>query len=120
MPNINMEDIAIAREALQRNQWEEYARQTYGDMVKIVVDTRRGILALGGQLHADAEQILIDDGSRQEDLWGANVFTGRPMGERIEYESLINVRPALGNRSTSIQDIAVQEKTRSIVDRLLL
>lgn len=115
-----MEDIAIVREPLLSNQWEEYARQTYGDMVKIVVDVQRQILGIGGQLHADAEQLLIEDGSRQEDVWGANVFIGRPNHDRIEYESLINVRPSLGNRSTSITNSAITQQIRTVVDRLLL
>ena len=46
-------------------------------MVKYVVDVERGVVAIGGELHADAEQVLLEQGSRQADLWGANYYPGR-------------------------------------------
>ena len=69
-------------------------------MIKIVADVRRRSLAGGGGMHADCEQALLADGSEQDDLWGANWF---PDDESIEFESLINIRPRLGNRSIVIQ-----------------
>ncbi len=69
----------------------------YGIMIKIVVDTRRGRLAGGGEMHADCEQLLLEDGSEQDDLWGANWY---PAEQRIEFDALINIRPRLNNRST--------------------
>lgn len=95
------------------------AADSFGDMVKAVVDIGHGVLALGGELHADAEALLLDDGSRQDDLWGINLYPDKPRQEWIEYSSLINVRPAVGNRSLVIQDAGVQEKIRTVVDRLM-
>lgn len=90
--------------------------EIYATVIKIVVDIRRGLLAGGGEMHADCESVLLDDGSEQDDLWGANWY---PAEQRIEFESLINIRPALGNRSIVIQsqDIrrAVEAITRSIL-----
>jgi len=86
----------------------------FEDMVKYVVDVERGAIALGGEMHADAEQLLLDDGSRQADLWGANYYPGRGREDCIEYTSLINIRPAAGNRSMEIQDPAVRERVRAL------
>ncbi len=87
----------------------------FGDMVKFVVDLERRILAIGGELHADAEQVLLEDGSRQFDLWGANYFPGRGEVECIEYTSLINIRPARGNRGMVVEELSTQEAIREIV-----
>lgn len=89
------------------------------DMVKVVVDVQRKILALGGALHADGEQVLLDDGSQQDNLWGANIYPKKSGDAQIEYTSLINIRPRQGNRSQSIQDPAIREAVASVIRTLL-
>ncbi len=86
----------------------------FEDMVKYVVDVERGVIGLGGDMHADAEQLLLEDGSRQADLWGANYDPGRGREGCIEYTSLINIRPAAGNRSMEIQDPVVRERVQAL------
>ncbi len=86
----------------------------FEDMVKYVVDVERGVLGLGGEMQADAEQLLLEDGSRQADLWGANYYPGRGREACIEYTSLINIRPAAGNRSMEIQDPVVRERVQAL------
>ncbi len=91
----------------------------FEDMVKYVVDLARGVAAVGGEMHADAEQLLLQDGSRQADLWGANYYPGPGREECIEYTSLINIRPAQGNRSMEIQDEAVRQRVRELTFALI-
>ena len=90
--------------------------QEYETMIKIVVDIRQRILSGGGEMHADCESVLLESGSEQDDLWGANWY---PSEKRIEFESLINIRPRLGNRSIILQDESlrrqVEEVTRAIL-----
>ena len=93
--------------------------QHFGDMVKLVVDVRRRVVALGGELHADAEAVLLERGSRQADLWGANYYPGLGASQCIEFTALINIRPAEGNRSMQIQDSHVREMVREIVHELV-
>jgi hypothetical protein len=107
--------IVIVREG--RVDAEELKRLVllyFEDMVKYVVDVERGVIGLGGDMHADAEQLLLEDGSRQADLWGANYYPGRGREGSIEYTSLINIRPAAGNRSMEIQDPALRERVREL------
>jgi hypothetical protein len=59
-------------------------------MIKIVVDIEREILAGGSGMHYECEQLLLSEGSEQENLWGANWF---PDEQSVEFESLINIRP---------------------------
>jgi len=91
----------------------------FEDMVKYVVDTNRGVAAVGGEMHADAEEALLEDGSRQSDLWGANYYPGRGREECIEYTSLINIRPAQDNRSMEIRDPAIRERVRDLTFALI-
>jgi hypothetical protein len=107
--------IVIVRE--RRIDTAELARLVllyFEDMAKYVVDVERGVVAVGGEMHADAEQLLLEDGSRQGDLWAANYYPGRGRDGCIEYTALINIRPAAGNRSMEIQDPAVRERVRKL------
>jgi hypothetical protein len=88
----------------------------YESMIKIVVDTRRRILAGGGEMHSDCESALLDDGSEQDDLWGANWF---PAEQRIAFESLINIRPRLGNRNILIQNEDIRKQVEAITREIL-
>lgn len=65
--------------------------------IKLAVDIRRGILAGAGMLHADCESALLDDGSRQADIWGAD---WNPETKEVTY--VINIRPQQNNRSLEI------------------
>lgn len=111
--------ILIVREPIPRARVEEYAHVWFGDMVKIVADLQRRILSLGGELHADGEKLLLADGSRQDDLWGANVFPFRPTASRLEFTALINIRPRQSNRTMEVQDPTLREAIRAIVAILL-
>ncbi|MGB8215554.1 MAG: DUF5674 family protein [Anaerolineales bacterium] len=90
--------------------------QRYERMIKIVVDIRRRILSGGGEMHSDCENVLLEDGSEQDDLWGANWY---PDGKRVEFESLINIRPRQGNRNILIQDEAIRRQVESITREIL-
>lgn len=88
----------------------------YENMVKIVVDIRRRVLAGGGEMHSDCESDLLEDGSEQDDLWGANWY---PAEQRIAFESLINIRPRLGNRNILIQSEETRQRVESITRETL-
>jgi len=90
--------------------------QEYETMIKIVVDIRRRVLAGGGEMHSDCESVLLDDGSEQDDLWGANWY---PAGQEIIFESLINIRPRLGNRSILIQNEELRQQIESVTLEIL-
>jgi hypothetical protein len=91
----------------------------FGDMIKYVVDVERGVVAIGGELHADAEHVLLEHGSRQTDLWGANYYPGRGREDCIEFTSLINIRPARGNRGMQVEDPTIREHIRALTFRLI-
>lgn len=90
--------------------------QQYEGMIKIVVDIRRRFLSGGGEMHADCEAFLLADGSEEDDLWGANWY---PSEQRIEFESLLNIRPKLGNRGIVLQDENLRKQVESVTREIL-
>ncbi len=94
----------------------EQMLKEYETMIKIVVDVRRRVLAGGGEMHSDCESALLDDGSEQDDLWGANWY---PASQEIIFESLINIRPRLGNRSILLQSEELRQQVESVTREVL-
>ena len=66
-------------------------------------------------MHLDCFEELVKDGSKPEDLWGANVY---PKSGKIDFDSMINIRPNQGNRSRSVQDVQVQDQIIKVVQSL--
>ena len=93
--------------------------ERFEEMVKYVADVERGIVAIGGEMHADAEAVLLEAGSRQADLWGANYYPGRGREGCIEYTSLINIRPSAGNRGMELIDPALRARVLEITFALV-
>ncbi len=97
----------------------QLAEGGFGNLVKAVVDVERRMMAVGGELHADEEALLLEHGSGQHHLWGINIYPELPGDERIEFDSLINIRPAQGNRSRSVDDPAIRDTIVQIVQELV-
>ena len=93
--------------------------ERFEEMVKYVVDVERGIVAIGGEMHADAEQFLLESGSRQADLWGANYYPGRGRDGCIEYTSLINIRPSAGNPGMELMDSTLRARLAELTFALV-
>ena len=111
--------IVLVEQPLERAELRRLVAAYFEDMVKYVVDVARGVAAVGGELHADEEALLLEHGSRQEDLWGVNYYPGKGADDCIEFTSLINIRPAQNNRSMLIEDQAVRAKVREITYALI-
>jgi hypothetical protein len=115
----NAPDIVIVERRIEPAELARLVLLHFEDMVKYVVDIELRFAAVGGELHADAEQLLLQSGSRQTDLWGANYYPGRGPEECIEYTSLINIRPTQGNRGMLIADPDLRVRVREITFALI-
>lgn len=112
--------IELVREPIALSRLREFAEEQFGDLVKAVVDVERQVLAVGAAMHADEEAALLEDGSSPEHLWGINLYPGEYGDEDwIEFDSLINIRPAQGNRSRDVEDARLKEQIRVIVGELV-
>ena len=107
--------ILLIRKRVKREEIQEMLKELE-DYVKAAVDISREILAGGGRLHADCESLLLQEGSKQENIWGADWI---PEKREVRYEAMINVAPRRGNRSMVIQDPAIRSKVESVIRKLL-
>lgn len=111
--------IRIAHERIPPDELQRLVNAWFGDMVKFVADVSRGVLAVGGEMQADAEAVLLASGSRQQDLWGANYLPGQGPDACVEYTSLINISPSRGNRSMEVMDPAIRTRIRQLTAQIL-
>lgn len=96
------------------------ARDGFRDMVKAVVDTEKKIMALGGELHADEEALLIqEEGTKPENAWGINLYPETEGEGFIEFNSMINIKPHLGNRSRGVEDADTRKAIKEIVNAMV-
>ena len=97
----------------------DLAAARFGDLVKAVVDLERHLMVVDAEMHSDEEAELLSDGARQQDLWGINLYPDLPEPDWLEFDSMINLRPSVGNRSRSVDDQATQKRIREIVGSLI-
>jgi len=112
-------DSRFVRDSTTRAELTNLAEARFGDMVKAVVDVSRRIMVVGGELHADQEAQLLDEGSSQGDLWGINLYPAETGDGFIEFDSMTNVRPSAGNRSRSVEDPDLRRQIAGIVQSLV-
>lgn len=108
--------ILVIREPATAEQLSQMAELYYGLAIKLAVDVRQEILAGGGRLHYDCEQVLLKDGSYQQDVWGADWY---PETQEVGFESIVNIRPSQQNRGMKIRDPILRANIETIVRRLL-
>jgi len=107
--------IQIIREYATQEQLQEMM-EMLESYVKLAMDVERGILAGGGAMHADCEAVLLEDGSQQESIWGADQ---NPESQEVTFESLINIRPRQNNRSLELQDPELRARVEHVTRKLL-
>jgi hypothetical protein len=93
----------------------EMAASRFGDLVKAVIDVKREIMVVDAELHADEEALLLESGSEQGELWGINLYPALEGGQFLEYDSMINLRPSMGNRSRGVEDPLVRKRIEGLV-----
>ena len=92
------------------SELNDMAASMYGNLVKAVVDVKRGILVVDSELHVDQEQFLLEQGSNQKDLWGINLYPQKyGSDDFIEFDSMINIRPRQQNMSRGIENEEIKK-----------
>jgi hypothetical protein len=107
--------ILIIRQKAVENTLKEVA-EDFDGYIKVVVDIRRKILCAGGKSHSDAEELMLEDGSKQADLWGGGLDLET---NAIDFDSMINLRPSQGNSSREVLDQNIRKQMEVIIHSLL-
>ena len=114
-------EIYVVKDPISKAKLKLIAKERFGDLVKAAVDIDQEIMAVGGELHIDEEVLLIEqENSKQENVWGINIYPDSSSDDFIEFDSMINLKPALSNRSRGIDNPKIREKVIAIVKKLIL
>jgi hypothetical protein len=111
--------MKIVTKSITIRELKEMSSKMFDSLVKAVVDVKKEIMAVDAELHADEEQLLLKNGSRQTDLWGINIYPDEKDEKFIEFDSMINIRPYQSNRTRRIDDPKIREKVIQIVNKLV-
>ncbi len=107
--------MRIVTDVLKIVELKQLAAAGFGDMVKAVVDIATEFIAVDAELHADLEALLLENGSKQRDLWGINLYPDLEGNDFLEYDSMINIRPSQNNRSRGVDSEEIRKKIAGIV-----
>lgn len=111
--------IVKKEKPINREELGQMAKDMFGELVKAVIDVEQGIMAIGGEFHADEEtRLMEEEGSKRESTWGINIYPEKSKEEWIEFDSMVNLKPALGNRTRGVESGEIQEKIKEIVNTL--
>src|SRR3989338_9889832 len=114
-------EIYVIKNPISRAKLKLIAKERFGDLVKAAVDIDQEIMVVGGELHIDEEVLLIEqENSKQENVWGINIYPDSSGDDFIVFDSMINLKPAFGNRSRGIDNQEIRERVTNIVKKLVL
>jgi hypothetical protein len=85
----------------------ETLREEFDTYIKTVIDIENKICSAGMSRHFEGEQILLAQGSKQNQIWGGGIDLAT---QEIDYNSFINIRPRDNNTKNEIQSEAIREK----------
>jgi hypothetical protein len=111
--------MKIIKEPISIQDLKKISEATFKDLVKVVVDVENEIMAVGGELHSDEEALLIEQGAKQQSLWGINLYPDLETEDWIEFDSVINIRPAQDNFSRGVDNPQIRKKINEIVNKLI-
>ncbi len=113
--------MELVRDSITLQELKKMFEKMFDNLVKAVVDVEKEIMIVDAKMHSDQESVFLEEEeSEQRDLWGINLYPheyGNP--DWIVFDSMINMRPSWGNKSRGVDDIKIQEKIRSIVNKLV-
>jgi hypothetical protein len=98
--------IIIKSEPYLREEIEKLKEQ-FDVYVKTVIDVEKKVCSAGMGRHYEGEEILIKQGSKQNDIWGGGVDLET---KTVDFNSFINIRPNQSNPSNEILDPVLRKK----------
>jgi hypothetical protein len=107
--------MKIIADSITREDLQQMAASLFGNMVKAVVDIEQELLAVDAELHADLEALLLENGSKQKNVWGINLYPDLSGDDFVEFDSMINMRPSQNNRSRGVTDETIRQRIIAIV-----
>lgn len=112
--------MKILKEKITASELKEMAQKMFENIVKAVVDIEREVVAIDGFLHVDLAELLVEQGSKNDNLWGINIYPEAIGTDNlIEFDSMINLKPQLGNRNRGIENEEIRNKITELINKLI-
>jgi hypothetical protein len=111
--------MKIIEKKISKKELQQMTKKMFDNLVKVVVDVDKKIMAVDAPMHSDEEAELIKNGSKQENLWGINLYPNKNGEDFIEYDSIINIKPNQNNRNRGIDDPLIRKIITQIVNKLV-
>jgi hypothetical protein len=112
--------MKIIKDKIKITELKEMSKKMFGSLVKAVVDIEKEIMAIDAELHIDLEQFLIEtENCEPKNLWGINIYPEIEDMNRIEFDSMINLKPAWGNRTRGVDNVEIRDKIIKITEKLI-
>lgn len=109
--------MIIVDKLISMQEVKQMAQNLFGNMIKAVVDIENETIALDAELHSDLEALLMQNGSKQKDIWGINLYPELSGDDFVEFDSMINMRPSQNNKSRGVEDDKIRKKILEIVNK---
>lgn len=111
--------MEILTKPILMTELKPLAEKMFGNLVKAVVDVEREMMALDGEFHSDLAELLVENGSAGNNLWGIDIHPEIAGDGWLEFDSMINLKPQLGNRTRGVDDSAIKEKIIRIASKFI-
>ena len=113
--------MKIIKDKIEISELKEMAKKMHDNLVKAMVDIEKEIIAVDAGLHADLMEFLIEkENSEPKNVWGINIFPGKNGEDLIEFDSMMNIKPAFSNRTRGVDDENIRKKIIDIVNKLIV
>lgn len=109
--------MKIISDSISLTELRKMAAESFYQLVKAVVDVERATMAVDAELHSDLEAALLEQGSRQANLWGINIYPDKPVDSCVDFDSMINLRPSQGNKSRGVDDEGLRRRIIAVVEK---
>ena len=112
--------MKIVKDKIEIAELEEMSEKMFGNLVKAMIDIKKEIMAVDAPMHADLLELLMEqENSEPINLWGINIYPEKGKGDFIEFDSIMNLKPGLGNKTRGVEDKIIRGKIIEIVGRLI-
>lgn len=112
--------MKIVKDTISIIELKEMAKNMHGIFVKAIVDIEKGIMAVDAPLHSDLFELLMqNEGAEPKNLWGINFYPDKEGEDFVEFDSMMNLKPTLGNKTRGVEDRQTRKKIIEIVNKII-
>ena len=112
--------MEIIKDKIEISELKKMSEKMFGGLVKAMVDVEKNIIAVDAPMHADLLELLIEEEKAEsKNLWGINIYPEKVGEDFIEFDSMMNLKPGLGNKTRGVESEETRKKIIEIVEKLI-